>query len=79
MHRRTVVTGLILVVAGAVIAYVATRRDGGRTDAILRPAPALPDPTPVEKAAYLYAAFKSGARTTLRGEQILLWRDFGEY
>jgi len=73
------VTGLILVVAGAGIAYVATRRDGGRTDAILRPAPALPDPTPGEKAAYLYTAFKSGARTVLRGEQILLWRDFGEY
>jgi hypothetical protein len=80
MSRRTLWTAVVLVVAGAGIAYLGARPDGGRTDVILRPAPpALPNPSPREKAAYLYANFKRGARTVLRGQQILLWRDFGEY
>jgi hypothetical protein len=78
MGRRTLLSALILAGAVAVIVYVGTRPDDGPPDAILRPAPTLPDPTPAEKAAFLYDAFKGGARTVLKGEQILLWRDFGE-
>lgn len=80
MSRRTVLSGLILLAAAAAIAYFGARRRGGLPDTILRPAPpALPEPTTEEKAAYLYATFKGGARTLLKGQQILLWRDFGEY
>jgi hypothetical protein len=69
----------MIVLAGAVIAYVGSRPGGGPPDTILRPAPTLPEPTAAEKAEHAYATFKSGARTVLKGEQILLWRDFGEY
>ncbi len=80
MRRRTVLTGVILLAAAAAIAYFGAHRRAGPPDTILRPAPpALPEPTAEEQAAYLYATFKGGARTLLKGEQILLWRDFGEY
>jgi hypothetical protein len=70
----------MILVAAAVIVYVGSRRGGGRPDPILRPAPAaLPQPTAAEKAEHLYATFRSGRRTVLKGEQILLWRDFGEF